>query len=352
MAAGTPVALGEVLKLALTPCVIEASRTYPNIGIYSFGRGVFGKPDINGATTSATTLYRIWAGQLIYSRLFAFEGAYALVPAAFDGHFVSNEFPTFDIDTDRASPAYIGWLFRRPQVWRALASSSTGMGDRRQRIHPERILEYRVQLPPLDKQQQIAARIGELTAQIEKTRAIRHETIQEVEALHLSTLHKHFGQTTPGWNEIPMAEAVEINDRQVDPTLPEYSQLPHISGANIEGKTCRLLPWRTAEADGIKSGNYLFSPGTVLYSKIRPYLRKAAYIDFRGLCSADIYPIQFKNSALDPHFLKWSLVAAPFTHYANRISGRTRIPKLNRKQFWLLSGSGVVRLGPVRALPL
>jgi type I restriction enzyme S subunit len=30
----------------------------------------------------------------------------------------------------------------------------------------------------------------------------------------------------------------------------------------------------------------------------------------------------------------WSFIAGPFTEYANRISGRTRMPKLNRKQLF------------------
>lgn len=32
--------------------------------------------------------------------------------------------------------------------------------------------------------------------------------------------------------------------------------------------------------------------------------------------------------------MMWSLVAGPFTEYANRSSGRTRMPKLNRKQLF------------------
>ena len=131
-----------------------------------------------------------------------------------------------------------------------------------------------------------------------------------------------------------MAEAIAVNDRQVDPTLPQYSQLPHISGENIESKTCKLLPYQTAEQDGIKSGNYLFFPDTILYSKIRPYLQKAVYVDFKGVCSADIYPIKVIHSELDQKFVMWSLVAGPFTEYANRLSGRTRMPKLNRKQLF------------------
>ena len=86
-----------------------------------------------------------------------------------------------------------------------------------------------------------------------------------------------------------MPDAIAVKDRQVDPKFPEYAQLLHISGENIQSKTCKLLPYRTAEEDGVKSNNYLFSPDTILYSKIRPYLQKAVYVDFQGVCSADIY---------------------------------------------------------------
>jgi type I restriction enzyme S subunit len=47
------------------------------------------------------------AKQFIYSRLFAFEGAYGVVPDEFDGLFVSNEYPTFDLDTSRVTPDFV-----------------------------------------------------------------------------------------------------------------------------------------------------------------------------------------------------------------------------------------------------
>ena len=110
------VTLGEVMSLDLDPHPVEAERAYPNVGIYSFGRGTFAKPPIDAASTSASRLYRIRKGQIVYSRLFAFEGAYASVPAEHDGMFVSNEFPTFTVDANRAEPAYIGWLLDRKSV--------------------------------------------------------------------------------------------------------------------------------------------------------------------------------------------------------------------------------------------
>jgi type I restriction enzyme S subunit len=80
------------------------------------------------------------------------------------------------------------------------------------------------------------------------------------------------------------------------------------------------------------SGKYLFEAGVVLYSKLRPYLKKAAIADFRGLCSADMYPILPKPDELTLSFLLQIFLSEPFTTYAESESQRARMPKLNRDQ--------------------
>src|SRR6185312_364561 len=81
--------LGDVLESSPDPVTVHADESYPNVGVLSFARGLFTKPPIDGSVTSASTLYRIRAGQFLYSRLFAFEGAYAIVGQEYDGAFVS-----------------------------------------------------------------------------------------------------------------------------------------------------------------------------------------------------------------------------------------------------------------------
>ncbi|MCZ2153404.1 MAG: type I restriction-modification system subunit M [Bryobacterales bacterium] len=130
------VPLGEVMALKSEPHTVDSQCEYPNIGIYSFGKGLFEKAPINGLTTSATTLYRVRSGQFIYSRLFAFEGAYGLVSPQFDGYFVSNEYPTFECDNRRLLPDYLVAYFSIPEVWKRAAATSKGLGDRRQRVQP------------------------------------------------------------------------------------------------------------------------------------------------------------------------------------------------------------------------
>jgi len=140
--------LGDVLSLATDPISVRGDESYPNVGVLSFARGLFTKRPIEGTQTSASMLYRIRAGQFLYSRLFAFEGAYAIVGSEHDGAFVSNEFPTFDINAERASPEFLHAYFCSPRVWETIAHGSKGLGDRRQRVQPAQILKHELWLPP------------------------------------------------------------------------------------------------------------------------------------------------------------------------------------------------------------
>ena len=116
---------------------------------------------------------------LIYSRLFAFEGAYGLVTPEFDGCYVSNEYPTFDCDRNRLLPEYLRLYFKRPTVWQDVARLSTGMGDRRRRVQPDQFLTHCIPLPPLPEQRRIVAKVDELAAKIEEAKWLRAKSIDQ-----------------------------------------------------------------------------------------------------------------------------------------------------------------------------
>lgn len=156
--AWTEMPLGKILREAGEPHNVDPESSYPNLGVYSFARGLFPKAPIEGNTTSASVLYRVRAGQFIYSRLFAFEGAYAIVPEELDGYFVSNEFPTFDIDQTLVMPEFLAAYFQSPLVWERVATDgSLGLGNRRQRVQAPVLLRHRLRLPPREWQERIVA---------------------------------------------------------------------------------------------------------------------------------------------------------------------------------------------------
>ena len=75
----------------------------------------------------------------------------------------------------------------------------------------------------------------------------------------------------------------------------------------------------------------MFRPGDIVYSKIRPYLRKSILVNFEGICSADMYPLTARPG-LDAGYLNALILSDGFTTQAVAQQDRTGIPKLNREQ--------------------
>jgi type I restriction enzyme S subunit len=180
--------VGSICRFTDESELVEGSRSYPNLGIFSYGRGVFPKPSIEGVATSAQTLRRVRAGQFIYSRLFAFEGAYAMVPPELDGHYVSGEYPTFTCDPTKACAEFLWAHFRSPNVWQTVAAGSKGLGNRRQRVQPDRVLEYRLWVPPMEWQRKIQS----VHSKVDGLKKLQAETTAELAALLPSILDKAF----------------------------------------------------------------------------------------------------------------------------------------------------------------
>jgi len=186
------VTLGSVMQPGSQPVPVEPDESYPNVGIYSFGRGLFPKTDIQGSDTSAKVLYRIRAGQFIYSRLFAFEGAYGSVSAEFEGYYVSNEFPAFDTDPEQLDAEWLASYLRSPVSWADLGGASKGLGLRRQRVPVEAVLEYQIWLPPIARQHTMIAAIRRVE-QYRKGRASAERRIASLVPAALSQVFQGSG---------------------------------------------------------------------------------------------------------------------------------------------------------------
>ena len=93
---------------------------------------------------------------------------------------------------------------------------------------------------------------------------------------------------------------VQITSGQVDPRRPEYRGKILVAPNHIRSSTGEIVHLETAEDQGADSGKYEVRRGQVIYSKIRPNLRKAAIAPLDCLCSADMYPITVREAELRP----------------------------------------------------
>ena len=108
----------------------------------------------------------------------------------------------------------------------------------------------------------------------------------------------------------------------------------HVGAGNIEIKTGRLVNLKTAKEENLISGKFRFDDSMVLYSKIRPYLMKVVRPNFKGLCSADIYPLLPSKKLMIRDYLFYLLLTPLFTDYAIKGSARAGMPKVNREHLF------------------
>ncbi|KUJ77743.1 restriction endonuclease subunit S [Ruegeria profundi] len=133
------------------------------------------------------------------------------------------------------------------------------------------------------------------------------------------------------WEVLPFNKTLNIASGQVDPRKPPFCEFLLVAPDHIEEATGRLLERKTAFEQSAISGKYVFESGQIVYSKIRPYLRKLIFSDCTGLCSADMYPLS-ATTAADAKFCFYAMLGERFSNFASTISARSGIPKINREE--------------------
>lgn len=145
------------------------------------------------------------------------------------------------------------------------------------------------------------------------------------------------GEVPAHWDVATFQRHVYVQEGQVNPEAEPYRSMLLIAPNHIEPGTARLVYLETAREQSAESGKYLCKSGDVIYSKIRPALRKVCIAPEDCLCSADMYPLRGTSTLSNP-FLKWFMLSEPFSALAVLESERVAMPKINReslKAVWM-----------------
>ncbi len=148
------VRLRNVMRLDVDSVAVDPATRYRVAGVLNRGRGLFEREPMLGCDTSYKTLNRLRAGQVVMSRLKAWEGSVAVVPEGMDGCVASPEFPTYTC-TAELRPSYMAIVCRQEWFAQALQGLAQGIGGRRERVHADRFLDVEMPLPPIAEQRRI-----------------------------------------------------------------------------------------------------------------------------------------------------------------------------------------------------
>jgi type I restriction enzyme S subunit len=243
------------------------------------------------------------------------------------------------ITNSKVNGKYLMYCLKSKYFREFLLSNVSGVGGSLMRAQPKYIKKYPIPLAPLKEQQRIVNTIESLFEKLDRAKELVQNALDSFENRKAAILHKAFtgdltakwrlenGVSLDDWEENKFGEIAEVKSNLVDPK--DYLDFPHIAPNNIRKRTGELLEYRTIKEDKVKSGKHKFYSGQILYSKIRPYLSKIIVVNFDGLCSADMYPIE---TSLDTRFLWYYMLSDDFVMYASSAGSRSVLPKINQKE--------------------
>lgn len=210
-------------------------------------------------------------------------------------------------------------------------------------------LEQMVPKPELNEQRRIAGFLDRETAQIDALIAKQQQLISTLAERRASVVGFSMtrgmadsatlkdsgvywlGDIPSHWRVNRFSRVVRINAGQIDPREPRFAPMTLIAPNHIQKVTGRILTLETAQDQGADSGKYFVRRGQVIYSKIRPGLRKATIAPSDCLCSADMYALSADPSQLRDEFLLELMLSEPFTQFTLDVSARVAMPKVNQE---------------------
>ncbi len=187
--------MAEVAPSVRRPVEINIETRYRELGARSFGKGLFIKPDFDGA--EATWQKPVWinSGDLVLSNIKAWEGAIAIAGEKHDGCIASHRYITCVPDPERATAGFLAYYLLSEDGLEKVGLASPGTADRNRTLSLGNLGKIKVPTPPLAVQKTL----DRLQAEIVALKA-KHTAIREANAAVLpATLERVFSAGAPAY---------------------------------------------------------------------------------------------------------------------------------------------------------
>lgn len=181
------VLVGDVLSLQRRAMDTEPDVEYREIGVRSFGRGIFHKGLVSGADLGTKRVFRIEPGDLVISNVFAWEGAIAVSSQAEADMIGSHRFMTFTPADCRINTSWASWFFRSEPGLELIRQASPGSAGRNRTLAIDRFEALEIPLPLIDDQDRVVDRLDRLAGAAADLRRRSNDAATLAGALAVST---------------------------------------------------------------------------------------------------------------------------------------------------------------------
>ena len=180
--------LKDVAPIMRRPVDVKAASLYPEIGIRSFGNGTFHKPVLTGLEVGSKRIFMIEPGDLLFSNVFAWEGAIAVARPEDTARFGSHRFISCIPDSAKAIANFLCFFFLTDEGLALIGKASPGGAGRNRTLGISTLEKILVPVPDLADQRWFCSLLAKATG----LRRLHNETKMELDALLPSVLARAF----------------------------------------------------------------------------------------------------------------------------------------------------------------
>ena len=145
--------MAEVAPAVRRSVQLDIATRYREIGARSFGKGLFVKPDFDGAEATWEKPVWIESGDLVLSNIKAWEGAIGLAGPEHHGAIASHRYITCVPSADSATAGFLAYYLRSPDGLEKIGLASPGTADRNRTLSLTNLGKIKVPVPSLVTQQ-------------------------------------------------------------------------------------------------------------------------------------------------------------------------------------------------------
>ena len=281
--------------------------------------GVKPRSEIEGKDNSSEdkSNYKIVRkGDMVYNSMRMWQGANGISPC--DG-IVSPAY-TVLMPTQEINNGYFAALFKSANMINEFRKNSQGMTSDTWNLKYPQIETIKIQIPSVSEQDKVSELFGVLDARI----VAQAQLVESLKKYKRGLLSSVFSQNVSLFSTAAFYAFSELAVRRSEKYDPKCNahavciELEHIEQetGRIIGSTC---------ADYQNSIKTVCKPGDVMFGKLRPYLRKYAFVQKECVCSSEIWSL-IPTDIVIPKYLFYLIQSEAFMKAANVSSG-TKMPR-------------------------
>ncbi|MEE4617961.1 restriction endonuclease subunit S [Pseudomonas alliivorans] len=217
--------------------------------------------------------HKVRKGDFLISRANTkeFVGAVVLVDRDYPFRLLSDKTLRLVIAEERASKDFLLYALRAPKARKHIEHFATGTSDSMRNIAQGVITSIPINLPSIDEQRQIAARLKAQLAEVETARQAVQSQLRQAAALKKRALESLFS-SVPNW--APIGDAAKLQSGYAFKSDNFKTSGVHLlRNANIlPGKVYWDDSVFLSESDAVMYPSYALSKGDVLISLDRPII--------------------------------------------------------------------------------